>query len=204
MLPDGEVTVPEPIANAPSGLMLITVHPQHIARKVLEAIDTLIVVGVQAQEALEAFAKSVGADAPALDACVQAGPGQAVIWSWRTEAAPRLFTPAKPVLLRHRHRRKYAVGALGEDKSFYFRGPLGQLKLRAQNLMLFLQIGDGVDDETWLHHLQQHDYSDWVRSAIKSPELAAAIEAIERDGDSAATSRKRVREAIEKIYTLSA
>jgi len=25
--------------------------------------------------------------------------------------------------------------------------------------MIFLQISDGVDDETWLHHLKAHDVS---------------------------------------------
>lgn len=204
MLPDGEVSVPEPIANAPSGLMLITVHPQRIARKVLHGIDDLIVVGAEGREAIETFATLMGVEVPPPQTYPKADPGQALVWSWRSEAAPRLFTPAKPVLLRHRHRRKYAVGALGEDKSFYYRGVREQLNLRAQNLMLFLQIGDGVDDETWLHHLKQHDYSSWVRSAIKNPELAAELEKIEGDSDSAATSRKRIRGAIEKVYTLSA
>lgn len=117
---------------------------------------------------------------------------------------PRVFTPASPKLTRHRHRRKYAAGELGEDKSFYFRGPRAQLKLRAQNLMLFLQIGDGVDDETWLHHLHQRDYSTWIGAAIKNPELATEVASIEQDDGSAATSRKLIREAIEKVYTLPA
>ena len=49
---------------------------------------------------------------------------------------------------RARHIRKYAEGALGEDKSFYFRGPANALNLRAQNLTIFMQMADGVDDET--------------------------------------------------------
>jgi hypothetical protein len=71
--------------------------------------------------------------------------------------------------------------------------------------MLFLQIGDGVDDETWSHHLRKHDYSTWVRSAIKNDELADNIEQIEADEAlDASITRKRVREAIEKVYTLPA
>ena len=53
-----------------------------------------------------------------------------------------------------RHTRKYAEGELGEDKSFYFRGPDNALNLRAQNLTIFLQMADGVDDQTWRHHLE--------------------------------------------------
>lgn len=50
------------------------------------------------------------------------------------------FVPPKQA--RKRHTRKYAEGALGAETSFYFRGPSGALS--AQNLMIFLQIADGV------------------------------------------------------------
>jgi hypothetical protein len=39
-------------------------------------------------------------------------------------------------------------------ESRYFRGPEGRLNLRAKNLALFLQIAEGIDDSTWLHHLR--------------------------------------------------
>src|SRR5512147_922046 len=71
---------------------------------------------------------------------------------------------------RRRHIRKYAEGQLGEDKSFYFRGPDNRLNLRAQNLNMFVQIAEGVDDATWLHHLRAGDYSRWLRDAIKDGE----------------------------------
>jgi hypothetical protein len=51
--------------------------------------------------------------------------------------------------------RASVQGALGEDKSFYFRGPANALNLRAQNLTIFMQMADGVDNETWLHHLRR-------------------------------------------------
>jgi hypothetical protein len=62
------------------------------------------------------------------------------------------------------HRRKYAAGELGEDKSFYFRGPDARLNLRAQNTNMFAQLAEGVDDETWAYHLSQSDYSDGCAS----------------------------------------
>ena len=100
-----------------------------------------------------------------------------------------------------RHRRKYALGELGEDKSFYFTGADGRLKLRAQNLMLFLQIGEGVDDETWAFHLRRGDYSRWIRSAIKDDDLADEIQVLENSTLSVDESRKRVRAAISARYT---
>jgi hypothetical protein len=108
----------------------------------------------------------------------------------------------QPELQRRRHARKYSEGDLGEDRSFYFRGPDGALSLRVQNLSLFLQIAAGVDDRTWLHHLRAGDYSTWVRDAIKDAGLADEIAAVERDGAlSAADSRARIKEAVDRRYT---
>jgi hypothetical protein len=102
-----------------------------------------------------------------------------------------------------RHQRKYARGELGADNSFYFRGPDEKLNLRAQNLVTFLQMAEGVDEDTWMHHLKRGDYSRWFREKIKDPELAAEASTIERSGD-AHGSRARIREAIERHYTAPA
>ena len=78
------------------------------------------------------------------------------------------------------------------------------MRLRAQNLFLFVQMAEGVDDATWLHHLRQGDYSRWF-AAIKDPVLADEAVRIEQTADlSAAESRKRIREAVERYYTLPA
>ena len=93
-----------------------------------------------------------------------------------------------------RHLRKYAEGELGPDKSFYFRGPDGKLNLRAQNLQLFLQVADGIDDETWMYHLRRGDYSRWFREAIKDEDLASDASSVEADQASAPDAlRGRVR-----------
>jgi len=103
---------------------------------------------------------------------------------------------------RRRHVKKYAAGDVGADRSFYFRGPKGKLNLRAQNLELFLQLADGVDDETWMHHLERGDYSKWVYETIKDEDLAADIEAVERSPSGAPReTRAQVRGAIEARYT---
>jgi hypothetical protein len=91
---------------------------------------------------------------------------------------------------------------LGEDHSFYFRGPDNQLNLRAQNLMLFVQIADGVDDRTWMHHLKQGDYSAWFREIIKDRELADEAATIETDDRlNAKESRQKIRGAVIRRYT---
>ena len=70
--------------------------------------------------------------------------------------------------------------------------------------MVFLQIADGVDDATWLHHLKQHDYSAWIDSQIKDPDLATEVRAIESTLSDPALSRRAVRAAVERLYTLPA
>ena len=112
---------------------------------------------------------------------------------------------SKPKDKQQRHVRKYAEGELGEDKSFYFRGPEGALNLRAQNLTTFLQLAAGVDDKTWLHHLAEGAYSRWFTEAIKDPELAAEASSVEKDaGLSADDSRARIKELVDKRYTAPA
>jgi hypothetical protein len=107
-----------------------------------------------------------------------------------------------PKAERRRHVRKYSAGELGPDRSFHFRGPDGRLNLRAQNLMIFMQMAEGVDDATWMHHLRRHDYSGWFRDCIKDEALYAEALAVERDEDrSPAESRAAIRELIERRYT---
>ena len=103
------------------------------------------------------------------------------MWNRGSGEPVRRIRTERPRQARTRHTQKYAEGDLGEDKSFYFRGPRGALNLRAQNLMLFLQIAEGVDDATWEHHLRRRDYSSWFREIIKDSELAGEVAEIESD-----------------------
>jgi hydroxymethylpyrimidine pyrophosphatase-like HAD family hydrolase len=204
MLPNDLVTVPDALQYIPTGLLFVTVHPEHVSMQVLREIDGILLVGETPKETLEAFARSLKLKAPRAEK-TRVPAGEVLFWSIspRSDLMRLRTTPATAE--RHRHRRKYAAGELDEDRSFYFRGPTDSVKLRAQNLVIFLQIADGIDDETWLHHLRQHDYSSWLRTAIKNPEIAKAVEQVEatEHPDPAAT-RAAIRQLIEKTYTLPA
>jgi len=203
MLPQGPLVVSEVLEQLPRGLVLVTVHPQRLAQQALRDVDGLIVVGTAPGEMLRAFAHERGLQPPPIDDA-ELAPGEALFWSLERAEIVR-FRPTQHRAERRRHRRKYATGSLGEDKSFYFRGPDDALNLRAHNLALFLQIADGVDDETWLHHLREHDYSRWLRDSIKNAALADEVLAIEqRTPADPAEGRRLIREAIEKLYTLPA
>ena len=193
------VTLPRSL----SGMLLITVHPEHVAPAVLSSIDTVVAIGRSAGDTLRAFSEAVGAHLPpALPAT--AAPGEAILWRRRPATQDPVWIRTHPPKAEHRrHVRKYATGDLGEDRSFYFRGPAGQLNLRAQNLGVFMQLADGVDDETWLYHLQHRGYSRWFREAIKDEELASEAARIEtQPGLSPRESRELIKAAIERRYTM--
>jgi HAD superfamily hydrolase (TIGR01484 family) len=185
-------------------VMLITVHPDEVSADVLKTVDTVLAIGQTTEETITRFCNGVGEEPPTVPA-MSVEKGQAVVWRRGGERPPfRVYVePGKTE--RRRHGRKYAEGELPPDRSFYFTGPEGKLHLRAQNLFLFLQIGEGVDDETWLHHLRQGDYSSWLREMVKDDTLADEVAEVERDESlGAGESRQALREAVERHYTLPA
>jgi HAD superfamily hydrolase (TIGR01484 family) len=192
-------SLPQQLANA----LLITVHPDAVAPPVLKDVEAVVAVGDNPADTLAAFARAVG-EPPPLDVPA-AEAGQVVVWSRKGGEAPFALRPEAGRAERRRHSRKYAAGELPPERSFYFRGPEGKLNLRSHNLILFVEMAAGVDDETWLHHLRRGDYSRWFREAIKDPDLAGEAAEVEADrGLSSAQSRQRVREAVERRYTLPA
>jgi hypothetical protein len=156
-------------------------------------------VGDSAGDVLRRIAVALRAAVPELPALAA---GNALAW-WPSEhTAPVAFSAGSPRGERRRHLRKYAEGTLGPDKSFFFRGAKGLLRLRAQNLGVFLQLADGIDDDTWSYHLQRGDYSTWVREAIKDTDLAEEIADVETTPNlTADDSRAAVAEAIGRRYT---
>lgn len=184
-------------------LVLITVHPKAVDATLLAHVDVVLAAGPDAARMLEAFATAVGIPAPTTSKHPEQ-PGQALYWE-PSRGAPRRIHVTPGRAHHQRHRRKYARGELGPDKSFYFRGPDNKLNLRAQNLVVFNQMAAGVDDETWTFHLREGAYSRWIREAIKDEELADRVAAVEADSWlSPVDSRRAIRTLIEERYTLPA
>ncbi len=179
----------------------VTVHPEEVAPEFLSLVSTVIGVGDGAFQAIKKFCEATGRMRPNIEVTPQ--PDQVLVYG--CEDRLELVTARRPKEKQKRHVRKYAEGELGEDKSFYFRGPEGALNLRAQNLSTFLQLANGVDDKTWLHHLRAGAYSQWFRDAIKDNELASEAVPIEQDHSlTAAESRARIRDIVERRYTAPA
>jgi hydroxymethylpyrimidine pyrophosphatase-like HAD family hydrolase len=187
------------------GTILITVHPEHVSPAALAFVDVVLATGKSASATLAEFSRAAQiAPAPAIAAEPQ--PAQALVWFVRRNGEdPVLMQTRRAKAERRRHKRNYAQGELSPEQSFYFRGPEGKLNLRAHNLMTFLQMGEGVDDETWLYHARRGDYSRWFETMIKDEELAATAREIEQNGaQGVAEGRKKLRAAVESRYTAPA
>ena len=183
------------------GIMLITVHPAQVAPAGLSLIDTILSIGKSPEQNIQAYCDTLGYFPPKLTPQTLKT-GEALAWFRDQEIPPFRFRIAPGHIQRLRHVRKYAEGELGKDRSFYFRGSQKKLNLRAQNLSLFIQIAEGVDDETWLYHLHRGDYSQWFREAIKDEVLAESAAAVEQSTPtSASQSLNAIRTAIEKRYS---
>jgi hypothetical protein len=203
LLPAERETAAQTLAQELGSAILITVHPDWMAPESLANVDVVVAVGDEPEATLRGFASAAG-HAPPPAPSHKPGKGEVAIWFAGAGDPPLLGTVVPARLEHQRHQRKYAAGDLGEY-SFYFKGPEGKLNLRAQNLTLFVQIAEGVDDDTWLHHLRQGDYSEWFRTVIKDPELGALAAAIEQDGSlSPQESRARIKAAVEERYTAPA
>ncbi|MBG0816675.1 HAD hydrolase family protein [Planomonospora sp. ID82291] len=202
LMPDGFGLESVGLLREAGALLLVTVHPAAVSGPVLQALNAIAAVGESPGDALGTFAAATGQILPPED-LPDLPTGHLLLW--QPPAAPLRVELTPPRRERQRHRRKYAIGDLGEAKSFYFRGPHGALNLRAENLAVFCRLADGVDDDTWNHHLRRGDYSRWIAEQVKDEELAAEVARVEREpGDSAAEARRRVRELVEDRYTAAA
>ncbi|MBV8532071.1 MAG: HAD-IIB family hydrolase [Candidatus Eremiobacteraeota bacterium] len=175
-----------------NNVLVITTEPKLLAKELLATVRTAIGFGNDAAGVIrEAVPIELPASSPAIEA-------QAVIWRSDKAGVEMLADVYPPASKKQRHRRKYAVGALAPEKSFFFQGPDGKLNLRANNLTLFAQIAEGVDDATWFYHLQRGDYERWFRESIGDGDLALAAK---NAACQPVSSRKAILSAIHDRYT---
>ncbi len=183
-----------------SGVLFVTVRPEALSARVAPCVDRMMAVGDEAGAAIGLFCREAGIAEPDAPEAVERGQ---VLTISRTGPLRHLdVIPGEAT--RRRHQRKYAEGKLGDDRAFFFRGPDGALNLRATNLMMFIEMGAGVDEATWQFHRHRGDFSAWIASCIKDRELHDEVAAIEQGDMTSAQAREAVREAIERRYTLPA
>jgi hydroxymethylpyrimidine pyrophosphatase-like HAD family hydrolase len=181
-------------------LILVTVHPGHIAPAVLSPIGIVIAIGETPQETLQGFGRAAGKTLDWPERLTYQ-PDRVVAW-FVHDRPPFSMRPVAGHVERIRHQRKYAEGDL-RWHSFYFRGPGQKLNLKAQNLAIFCQIAEGVDEATWMFHLRRGDYSNWFREAVRDDSLAHEAERIERGLDASPhEARQMLLQLVRSRYTL--
>ena len=197
--PETEVT----FFNIPGNLnnfLIITTEPARINDAIMKYANTLIVVGDKPQEMLQQYAslKSLSFDTSRVPKLDQ---GEALIWEAANQKEPVIISYSSPKQLTKRHIKKYATGKM-EYNNFYFKGPAGKLNLKAYNVVVFMQLAEGVDDDTWMFHLKQNDYSKWFSDALHDDELATLTKQIEDSSNDAKKSKEEILKLITERYTV--
>jgi hydroxymethylpyrimidine pyrophosphatase-like HAD family hydrolase len=202
LLPSAWTPAPATVPQSLYNLMLITVQPEVVAPAALASVEVVLAVGKEPEKIFEGLAKARKLQSPRVSD-QKLEKGEVLAWFMKQGAPLRVKAIPSTIDLK-RHVRKYAEGELPEDRSFYFRGPENKLNLRAYNLNLFSQLAQGVDDQTWMHHLKRRDYSRWLRDMIKDEKLAQEVERIEKSENSTKDSREKILEMINERYTAAA
>jgi len=190
--------------NIPKDLnnfILVTTEPDLINPSVMDQINLVVAIGDDPVSTLRKYAeaKKILFDSTAVRLLEK---GEA--WIWESDRGkPFPVRCERPQQLLKRHKKKYAAGDMQEN-SFYFTGPSQKLKLKANNLMMFMQMAEGIDDDTWTYHLGRKDYSNWFRSSLHDDELADFTEKIENGQTDPAASKESVLNLIKERYTAPA
>jgi hypothetical protein len=203
MPPEGS-PVAEVLSSAGEGICLITLAANGLPPDVLAPMNVLASTSGEAfRDGLQSMGGCLAGGTPGPGGFPLA-PGEMILGR-ADGAAPRWirFFVGRRRSAHLRHVRKYAEGELPPDRSFYFRGPQGDLNLRAANLVRFCELAEGVDEATWEHHRQRGEYSAWLRGMIKDAELGQEAEEVEKAKPLAAgDARRKLLEAIRRRYTV--
>jgi len=189
--------------NLPSNLnniWLVATEPVTLNSSIMQFVNTVIAIGDKPDEVLQQYAEKK--NIPYHPGAINALPkGKAWVWQPEHRNAPFTIVAKEPVHVAKRHKRKYVTGVM-EYSSFFFKGPANKLNLKAYNVNIFSQLASGVDDETWLYHLKQHDYSEWFKDALHENNLAKDIYEIEATIDDAESSKQKILKLIKENYAV--
>jgi hypothetical protein len=181
-------------------VMYVTAFPEQMPLSVLSAVDLFVAISDEPAKLMQQYCELLGAEAPQLDPPADLAQHLAIAW-WRGKGLPFWFRRLPPRGEHQRHQHQYFDGEMDPENCFCFRGPKGTLNLAAGNLRTFMQMAEGVDEETWAYHLKRGDYAGWFREKIQDQELTDFTEQLQHAKDiSPQDSRQRVLEMIRNLY----
>jgi hydroxymethylpyrimidine pyrophosphatase-like HAD family hydrolase len=181
------------------GVMFITAFTDRLHSDILKTASAVLALSEDPARLFHAYCDLVKEQPCELLSPSDGQTHQAAMW-WRGEGAPFWLKRIEPKGQHLRHQSTYLEGEMDDEYKFYFRGPKNELNLGAQNLRMFLEMGKGVDDETWLFHLKRGDYANWFRDVIRDEELAAVAQRLEKNGEAPEKSRQELAEFIALKY----
>jgi hypothetical protein len=180
-----------------NNFILISTSPHALGSAMLSKVGMLLTIGENPSYPFEQFCQILGLSVPA--AIPSLAEDEICIWERDSSRPPYKAKFRLPRQLQQRHKKKYAQGDMG-DHSFVFTGRENKLHLKANNLMLFIHLAEGIDTDTWLFHLRRKDFTKWFRDAVHDEELASVGEEAEALKDPDA-SRKHIVDFIAQKYT---
>jgi hypothetical protein len=172
------------------------VKPAHVAKLIVTSASIIISLGDEADKSLMEFFKSIGEEIPEFPESKH----ESIIWLRDKNKILSIAETVSPKIKLKRHIKKYSEGDLGDENSFVFSGPGGKLNLKAQNVINFIRIAEGIDDETWSFHLKKNEYSGWFRKIIKDEDLADEIKKVEDKSLSPEESKEHIIKKIKNFY----
>jgi hydroxymethylpyrimidine pyrophosphatase-like HAD family hydrolase len=180
-----------------NNFILISTSAHALEPALLSKVGMLLTVGNNPSYPFEQFCGILGLPVPA--AIPTLAEDEICIWERNGSRPPYKAKFRLPQQLQQRHKKKYAEGDMG-DNSFVFTGLENKLHLKANNLLLFKLLAEGIDSDTWLFHLHRKDYTKWFRDTIHDEELAVVGEEAEAIEDPK-SSMKHIVDFIAQKYT---
>jgi len=185
------------LPNDFNNFILISTSPHALCSAILSKVGLLLTIGKNASYPFEQFCQILGLPVP--KGIPSLAEDEICIWERDSPRPPYKAKFHLPRQLQQRHKKKYAQGDMG-DHSFVFTGRESRLHLKANNLMLFIHLAEGIDTDTWLFHLRRKDFTKWFRDSVHDEELASVGEEAEALKDPEA-SRKHIVDFIAQKYT---
>jgi hydroxymethylpyrimidine pyrophosphatase-like HAD family hydrolase len=180
-----------------NNFVLISTSPHALDPAILSKVGMLITLGENPGYPFMQFCQLLGLAVP--EGIPALRENELCVWDRDSTRPPYKARPHLPSQLLQRHKKKYAQGDMG-DNSFVFTGREKKLHLKANNLMLFMHIAEGIDLDTWLFHLHRKDFTNWFRHTVHDEELACEAEEEENTKDPE-TSRQHILQCIAQKYT---
>lgn len=189
------------ILNLPATMkcfLIISTTANNLNGTIFKHIDTVFAIGDEPGQLLSDFAVRKGTNNKF--SSVKPLP-KGKVWMWEvSKPDPFIIETKKPKHLNKRHIGKYATGDM-KYNAFVFKGPENKMNLRATNALMFAQMADGLDDETWNYHLKRHDYSKWFANSLHDDELAELAKEVENSDTTPDDSKEKIVSMIKATYS---